>query len=64
MKEESAAPEKVKVQGNCPHYSNVMQCYVVNYSIDGNKRVKFFDTYKEGIDWLKANYPNWFKKHF
>lgn len=55
---------KLKVKNNRPFYLNTMLCYVVDYSLDGQKGFKCFDTYKEGIEWLKSEFPDWFAKHY
>jgi len=55
---------KVKIKDNRPVYWAGMQCYKVDYSIDGEKGCKLFDTYKEGIEWIKETFPEWFAKHY
>lgn len=55
---------KVKVKDNRPVYWPVMGCYKIDYSIDGNKGFNIFDTCPEGIEWLKTEFPDWFKKHY
>lgn len=56
--------QKIKVKENRPIYRPAMLCYVVEYSIDGDKNGKYFDSYKEGIEWLKTTFPAWFAKHY
>jgi hypothetical protein len=53
-----------KVKNNRPYYDGFMQCYKVEWQLDGEKYARYFDTYKEGIGFLKSEFPEWFKKHF
>lgn len=55
---------KVKVKNNAPYYSPIIGCYIVDYTVDGQKRGKVVGTYQEGIEWLKTTFPDWFKKHY
>lgn len=55
---------KIKVEKDRPFYSPAMLCYVVNYSVDGEKQFNTFDTYKDGIEWLKITFPEWFAKKY
>lgn len=55
---------KIKVKSNRPCYNAFLMGYVVNYSIDGVRSFECFDTYKEGIDFLKVTFPKWFAKHY
>lgn len=54
----------VKVKNNRPTYSPFLQCYIIDYSVDGQKASKVFENYKDGINWLKFTFPLWFKKHY
>lgn len=55
---------KVKIKNNRPFYSPFLGCYVVDYSVDGQKSFKTFDDHKQGIEWIKSTFPIWFAKHY
>lgn len=55
----------IKVAKNRPYYNHLMMCYCVEFTDDnGHKHYNYYNTYQEGIDFLKNTYPNWFNKHF
>jgi hypothetical protein len=56
--------QKVKVEKDRPYYSPALGCYVVDYSVDGEKSHKVFPDYKTGIEWLKTTFPEWFAKKY
>lgn len=54
----------IKIKNNAPFYSPIMGCYVVDYKIEGNKGFKCFDSYSDGVKWIRENHPEWYAKHF
>lgn len=56
----------IKVTKNRPFYWNVMLCYVVEWKQEDRTipQTEYFDTYSEGITFLKNTFPIWFNKHF
>lgn len=56
--------EQPEVKNNRPCYDPFMQCYKVEWKLGGEKYARYFNTYTDGIEWLKSEFPQWFKKHF
>ena len=47
-----------------PKYMPALGCYVVDFITKNGKGFKTFDSYKEGVEWIKSAYPEYYAKHF